>query len=47
MVNQAVDAGDKFGEYWRAYNAESKNKNLVEPYNIRWRNEHQEEIGFA
>jgi len=47
MTDQAIADGDIYGDYWRAFNAESKNKNLVEPYNIRWRNEHQEEIGYT
>ena len=39
MQDQAIENGDVFGEYWRAFTAESKNRNIVDPYNIRWRSE--------
>lgn len=44
MQDQAIENGDVFGEYWRAFTAESKNRNIVDPYNIRWRSESLEEF---
>jgi len=44
MQDQAVQNGDKFGEYWRAFTAENKNRNAADTYNIRWRSENLEEF---
>jgi len=44
MQDQAVNNGDIYGEYWRAYTAESKNRNRADEYNIRWRGEHLDEF---
>ncbi len=39
MQDHAIDNGDVFGEHWRAFTAESKNRNNADAYNIRWRGE--------
>jgi len=44
MQDQAIENGDIFGEYWRAYTAESKNRNKTDAYNIRWRSENLNEF---
>lgn len=44
MQDQAVENGDKFGEYWRAFTAENKNRNAADTYNIRWRSENLDEF---
>lgn len=37
MADAAVLSGDRFGEYWRAYNAENRNRANVEDFEVRWR----------
>jgi hypothetical protein len=37
MCDGAVEANDVSGEYWRAFIAECKNRNVVEPHDINWR----------
>ena len=37
MADAAISNNDHYGEYWRAFIAESKNRNIVEPYDINWR----------
>ena len=44
MQDQSIENGDRFGEYWRAFTAESKNRNAADAYNIRWRSENLEEF---
>lgn len=44
MQDHAIDNGDVFGEHWRAYTAENKNRNNADAYNIRWRGEHLSEF---
>jgi hypothetical protein len=44
MQDQAVENGDVFGEYWRAFTAENKNRNAADVYNIRWRSENLDEF---
>lgn len=44
MQDQAVQNGDVFGEYWRAFTAENKNRNASDTYNIRWRSENLDEF---
>ena len=44
MQDHAIDNGDVFGEHWRAFTAESKNRNNADAYNIRWRGEDLEEF---
>jgi hypothetical protein len=44
MQDHAIDNGDVFGEHWRAFTAESKNRNNADAYNIRWRGEDLDEF---
>ena len=44
MQDFAVSNGDVFGEHWRAYTAECKNRNNADAYNIRWRGEDLDEF---
>lgn len=44
MANTAAEDGDHYGEYWQALIAESKNRNVAQQYDIRWRGEDQEEF---
>jgi len=37
MADAAISNKDHYGEYWRAFIAESKNRNLVEPHDVNWR----------
>ena len=37
MADAAISNKDHYGEYWRAFIAESKNRILVEPDDINWR----------
>ena len=44
MQDHAIDNGDVFGEHWRAFTAECKNRNNADAYNIRWRGEDLDEF---
>ena len=44
MQDFAVSNGDVFGEHWRAFTAEMKNRNNADSYNIRWRGEDLDEF---
>ena len=37
MADASISNKDHYGEYWRAFIAESKNRNLVEPHDVNWR----------
>jgi hypothetical protein len=44
MTEAQVGKGDRYGYYWRAFNAESRNKVSMRPYDVRWAGDYLEEI---